>query len=127
MRKSFHRGRCPIEKMSNGHSDQRELDIPPLDEGEGRGSPASEMKIATRPGFFPSGRVKPKQNRPLMHFLNIATGIEGRSTSSSFVSLHWLDLLIGSPRDLQSKCECHRRAESLHQISAAKTNPGASR
>jgi hypothetical protein len=27
--------------------------------------------------------------------------------SSFFVSLHWLDLLFGSPRDLQSKCECH--------------------
>jgi hypothetical protein len=54
LRKSFHRSRCPIEKMSNGHSDQRELGIPPLDEGEGRGSPASEMKIATRPGFFPT-------------------------------------------------------------------------
>jgi hypothetical protein len=77
LRKSFHRGGYSIEKMSNGHSDQRELDSPPLDEGEGRGSPASEMKIATRPGFFPSGRVKPKQNRALMHFLTIATGIEG--------------------------------------------------
>jgi hypothetical protein len=35
------------------------------------------MKIATRPKFFPSGRVKPKQNRALMHFLNIATGMKG--------------------------------------------------